>query len=395
MKFLVLDVETTTFQKGNPFSRCNKCCAIAYLIAINESIKANVIPWDYHSPVSIDYINVMDQLIKDTELLVGFNLKFDLHWLRKCGIIKDYNLKFPVWDCQLAQFIISHQQMKYPSLNTVSAHWGLGQKVDIVENEYWKLGIDTPDIPWDILQAYATKDVNLTYQVYLKQQEYLMDKPEMLKLIQLSCEDLLCLAEMEGNGLRYDTKESAVRAEKLEQQIKDIDEKLKNIIGNYKFNFNSNDHVSVLLYGGTIKFVSSTPYKYICKSGKQQGQEVIRLRHEKTYVDFPRLVEPIERSELAKPGYWSTDESKLRQLNVKGRSKEVVQLLLKRSEIERLVSTYYRGFPKKILEMNWATDEIHSQLNQCVVVTGRLSSSNPNQQNLTPEVNELIKSKYD
>ena len=394
MKLLVLDVETTTFQKGNPFSRNNKCCAVAYLCSTELGIKDNVIPWEYNSPVSIDYIKVMDQLIKDTELFIAFNAKFDLHWLRRCGIIDDYSLNFPIWDCQLAQFIISHQQMKYPSLEKSCKYWDIVGKFIDIEIEYWSKGIDTPQVPWEVIYERGRSDVELTYKLYQAQQEYLRDKPDLLKLIELSCEDSLSLAEIEWNGLKYDVSESAVRAEKLEQQIKDIDENLRSILGNYKFNFNSNDHVSVLLYGGTIKFVSSTPYKYICKSGKQQGQEVIRFKHEKTYVDFPRLAEPLERSELAKPGYWSTDEPTLRRLNVKGRSKEVVQLLLKRSEIERLVSTYYRGFPKKILEMDWATDEIHSQLNQCVVITGRLSSSGPNQQNLTPEVNELVKTRY-
>ena len=395
MKRLVIDSENTTFQKGNPFSRRNKCCAIAWLIATDDGIKADVIPWEYGGPVSRDYILVAEELIEDAELLIGFNLKYDLHWLRKCGIIESYSsLNCELWDCQLAQFIISNQQMRYPSLNKTCEYWKLEQKLDVVEKEYWALGIDTPDVPWEILSDYAKKDVDLTYEVYQKQQEYLMDKPELLKLIQLSCNDLIVLAEMEWNGLKYDVKESAIRAEKLQKEIKEIDANIKSIVGNYEFNFNSNDHVSVLLYGGIIKFVTSTVYEHTYKSGPKVGLTEPRFRHTKTEIKFPRLVEPLERSELAKSGYWSTDESVLNQLKATGKAKQMIQHLLRRSELERLESTYYRGFPKKILEMDWEEGMIHSQLNQCVAVTGRLSSSGHNQQNIPPEVNELVQTRF-
>jgi hypothetical protein len=68
------------------------------------------------------------------EILVGFNIKFDLHWLRKYGI--NFVGK-RVWDCQLVHFILTGQQDTYPSLNSVAAYYDLGSKLDVVATEYW------------------------------------------------------------------------------------------------------------------------------------------------------------------------------------------------------------------------------------------------------------------
>ena len=395
MKNLVLDTESTTFKKGNPFARRNRCCAISYLVATDDGIKADCFPWEYNAPATADYLLVAEELLDDCELLIGFNLKYDLHVLRKAGIIKVYtDFRKKLWCCQVAQFIIRNQQERMPSLNSSCAFFGLGQKLDVVEKEYWDKGVDTPDIPWPVLSEYAISDVDLTYKLYLAQQKYLEDKPEVRRLIQLACQDLLILAEMEWNGLRFDTKESAVRAEKIEQELKEIDEVIKSVVGDFPFNFNSNDHCSVILYGGTIKFVESEVYDHVYKSGPKQGLTEPRYKHKRTFVTFPRLVEPKEGTQLAKVGYWSTDESALTQLKASGGAKTVIKAMLRRSELERLVQTYYRGFPKKIAEMDWPEDELHSNLNQSVVITGRLSSSGPNQQNIPPDVGELIRTRY-
>ena len=396
MKILVLDTENTTHEFGNPFSRCNKCCIIPYHLHDGDSFRTGYLNWEYAGHVSRDYIDTLTSLVKDSELIVGFNLKYDLHWLRRYGILEYGQLAQThiVWDCQLAQFIIRNQQERMPSLNSTCEFWGLGQKLDVVEREYWAKGLDTTDVPLDILSEYGMKDVDLTYQVYLKQQEYLKDKPKLARLIRLSMQDLLVLAEMEWNGLRYDVDESNRRAVSVDSEIQEIDEALKGILGNYPFNFNSNDQLSVILYGGTIKFDKATPYEYVLKTGQKAGQTVTRFNHEVTEVPFPRLAQPSDKSKLKKDGYWSTDDSSLSQLKVTGPAKVVVAHLKRRAELERLVSTYYRGFPKKMSEMDWPEGEVHSNLNQCIVVTGRLSSSNPNQQNIPPIVYELVKTRF-
>lgn len=394
MKHLVLDTENTTFQKGNPFSQRNKTCAIGYLCSSELGIRKDCIPWEYSEPVSVDYLNLIKQLIDDTNLLIGFNLKYDLHWLRRYGIIDYRSLKPAVWCCQVAEFIISHQQDVYPSLERSCAKYGISGKFLDIVTDYWDKGIDTPQIPFEIIAERGTSDVDLTFQLYQKQMEYLRDKPKMLQLIRLANQDLITLAEMEWNGLRFDGNQAAEKAALIEQQMKEIDENIKQLVGQFDFNFNSVDHVSAILYGGVVRFKQAHPFERTFKSGKRAGETVIGYKHSEKLVRFPRIVEPLENTKLAKDGYWSTDKGILPRLNAKGQAKEVVNLLIRRSKMEQLASTYLRGFPKKMQEMDWVDGEIHGQLNQCVAVTGRLSASGPNMQNIPPEIDELVTSRF-
>jgi DNA polymerase-1 len=205
--------------------------------------------------------------------------------------------------------------------------------------------------------------------------------------------DTLVLAEMEYNGLKYDIEESNLRADKLKQELANIEQQLKDILG-VTINWNSPYHISAVLYGGVLKSVEETPYEHTFKTGQRAGQTVTRTHKKEIETTLPRLVEPLEGSDLKELGYWSTDDSTLKRLRLRGSAKSVVGLITKRNELERLSSTYYVGFPKKAREMDWPEGELHGQLNQCVVVTGRLSSSGPNIQNMPPEVDELVTTRY-
>jgi DNA polymerase-1 len=383
---LTLDTENTTHAKGNPFSRCNKCCVITYKIDDQPSI---AIKWEYDAPLSRDKLALIQKFLDEAELVVGFNLKYDLHWLRRYGLI----LPKKVWCTQLGQFIICDQQEKYPSLNSSCAYWGLGQKLDVIEKEYWSKGINTDQIPWVPLDEYSRQDVDLTYSLYLKQKEYLRENPSKVQLINLSNQDLMVLEEMEWNGLRFDTELANLRASVLAEQIKEIDATLKGIIGDYPCNFDSSDHKSAILYGGIIKFKIAEPYEHTYKSGQKQGLTEVRYKHSIKEVIFPRLVEPLPDSALAKDGLWSTDQGTLKILRARGKARTIIKQLQERATKEQLLSTYFEGWPKTIQKMDWPEGEVHSNLNQCVVITGRLSSSAPNQQNVPEDVYGCIKTR--
>ncbi len=109
---------------------------------------------------------------------------------------------------------------------------------------------------------------------------------------------------------------------------------------------------------------------------------------------MPRLIEPLKGSELKKDGYYSTDEQTLRSLRATGVSKGVIQLILKRSGLEKRRGTYYSGLPELRESQGWHKGTLHGQLNQCVARTGRLSSSKPNLQNFDGEIKELFYSRY-
>ena len=385
MKRLVLDVETTISNKGNPFDETNRLC---YVGLLNEDTSV-LHPIEYSSDPYGSNLLSIQRSIDDCELLIGFNIKFDLHWIRRYGIT--FSTK-RIWDCQLVHFILSGQTTSYPSLNGVAAHYGLGTKLDVVSTEYWKNGIDTPDVPRDILEEYLQGDLDLTYQVYLKQlEEVQASSPQLQRLISLHNQDLLVLEEMEYNGLIFDEARSTELAEDLTEQIRRLDVLLREYHYTDDFNSNSTEHLSALLYGGTIN-LKRREVIGIFKTGTRAGQP--KERWIDYPVTFPKLINPLRGSELAKEGFYSTDEATLKSLKGSKYAKELVELLLRRATLEKRVSTYYEGLVKLRKEMKWSEGKLHGQLNQCVARTGRLSSSRPNLQNFDGEIKELFRSRY-
>lgn len=386
MSYLILDVETTTSNKGNPFDETNKLC----YVGINSSLipDRNLYDIEYSdTPFGYELLEIQ-HVIDDSTTLVGFNIKFDLHWIKRYGIAFN-NVR--IWDCQLVHFILTGQKNSYPSLNDVASYYGLESKLDIVSEQYWKNGIDTKDIPKEILEEYLQGDLDLTEQVYLKQVEYLKQNPKLARLCSLHNQDLLVLQEMEYNGLLYDYEKSKELATKTRTEIAELDSILFSYHNLAEFNPNSTDHLSAFLYGGSIKLKRREVIGTF-KTGARAGEP--KERWVEYFVEFPRLVRPIKGTELSKEGLYSTDEPTLRSLKGTKKAKEVIELLLKRAELDKRVSTYYEGLTNLCDEMHWKKGEIHGQLNQCVARTGRLSSSRPNLQNFDGKIKELFYTRF-
>ena len=91
---------------------------------------------------------------------------YDLQWMWKSGL--DLTGK-KFWCCQVAEFILNNQRTPYPSLDEAAEKYTGEKKLDVVKTEYWDKGINTDQVPWDILSAYAIKDAELTEKVYLAQ----------------------------------------------------------------------------------------------------------------------------------------------------------------------------------------------------------------------------------
>ena len=381
---LILDVETTISNKGNPFDETNKLCYVGLLDTSHNlfSIEYNDQPYKKH-------LEEIQSRITNAEVLVGFNLKFDLHWLRKYGI--NFMGK-RLWDCQLVHFILTGQQYPYPSLNSVAEYYGLGSKLDVVATEYWANKIDTPNIPADILEEYLLGDLQLTQKVYEKQQkEFALCTKPMQRLISLHNQDLMVLQEMEYNGLIFDETKSTELGKELQTQITLLNKSLSEYHKLVEFNPSSNEHLSVLMYGGTIK-VKRREVIGLFKTGDRKGQAKEKwVEHE---IKFDRLVSPLKGSELTKEGYFSTDEATLKSLRGTKYAKELVELILTRATLEKRLTTYYTGLVDLRTSMNWNVNKLHGQLNQCVARTGRLSSSKPNLQNFDGEIKQLFGSRY-
>lgn len=389
MNALFLDVETTgatNNTRGNPFTIPNKLC----YIGVDYLDKYRAFDIEYGKEPYGKKLDQIRSMVSGCSILVGFNLKFDLHWLRRYGISEFVGKK--LWDCQTFEYLVSRQQKAYPSLGSSCEERGLGHKMDIVKTEYWEKGIDTDAVPASTLEEYLRSDViELTKPLYLAQQQvYQTLTKRMQTLINLSNQDLLVLEEMEWNGLPLNFKASFDESQKLQIQLERISAKLNTLIGTNIVNWNSGDHISCILYGGTIKIPSREKYLFQYKSGKTTEKERSVCLE---YV-FPALVTPIENSELKKDGYWSTNESTLRKLRGDKRVKQIIGLLLEQAKLEKLKGTYFDGFSKLHKEMQWEDGILHGQLNQPVTTTGRLASSRPNLQNIPDPIRGIIQSQY-
>lgn len=165
LKILTLDVETTTFNTGNPFDKRNKLVMVG-LKPLND------VPGCFSycdRPITRDAIQLC---LTDVDILVGFNIKFDIHWLMNIGVTFD-NVK-QIWDCQIAEFMLNSQNNPYPSLNEALEKYGLPLKLDVVKTEYWDKNIDTDQIPVSILQEYLEYDLTGTEEVFKRQWQQLV-----------------------------------------------------------------------------------------------------------------------------------------------------------------------------------------------------------------------------
>ena len=382
MNYLTLDVETTTTNMGHPFDKNNKL--------ISVGIKKNDGPTvTYDIEYSVDpyqeLLNDIQIAVNEADVLVGFNIKFDLHWLQRYGI--DFKTK-RVWDCQLVQFIIMNQSNPYPSLNGTAEYYDLGTKLDEVKENYWKNGIDTDKIPYDILDEYLKQDVELTYSVFIEQHDMIQGKE---RLISLHNQDLLVLQDMEYNGLQYEYDRSLILGNELDEQISKLNKKLHDYHTYDSFNPNSGEHLSAFLYGGNIKERFQQPIGHY-KTGTRTGE--VKYKWEERLVEFPRRFIPLEGSELKKEGFYSTNDDTLKRLQGSEESMKILNILLTRATLEKRRSTYYIGVPALVDTMGWTNNLIHGQLNQCVAKTGRLSSSKPNLQNFDGEIKSLFTTRY-
>lgn len=369
---LAIDTENTIWSDGSPFDQRNFNVCISY--ATDEGNSGVLFGGDREK---------LRDLIAKATILVGFNFKYDLHWLRRIGI--DFSGK-RVWCGQTAEFTLRRMQHPYPSLDGTAANYNLGRKLSTIEEKYWSQGINTHEIPQAELAEYAEQDARLTLDIYFAQQAAV--PAHQTTLFSLLMQDLLVLEEMEWNGLKFDKEGALAEAEKVEAEIAEIQKKVDLYHTVPCFNWGSSDHLSALLYGGTIVEKKRIPIG-VYKSGDKVGQP--RYRVELIEHHLPRRYTPIRGSANKKPGTWSVDEGYLTRLRG---DKDLIESILTIKEYKKLVSTYLRGLPKKQEEGHQPDGYIHGQLVQCVAATGRLASNSPNLQNISGKATHIFTSRY-
>lgn len=371
-EWCVYDVETTTFFDGDPYYDENTLC----LVGTNYPGHSQIYLPDTPIPVECD-------------LLIGFNLKFDLHWRDRCNIPIQFRR---VWDCQLVHYLLQHQKTVMPSLNEVLEYYKLPSKMDYIK-ELWDHGVDSRDISLDLFSEYLTVDLERTYEVFLRQYDEVLkrDKP-FQNLVSLCNQDLLALCDMEENGMLYNEERSFELGYQAQERIDEIDKQIKDLLDFPHFKASSSEHKSASLYGGVARYDGKEVRQRVLKSGEVKCREVNCTLEQQ----LPKLIEPLENTQAAKEGYWSVAEPVLSTLIKKsnGTAKQLIVLYLERAKLAKFVDTYAWGLPKMIKEYKWKDSIIHGRYNQVVTGTGRLSSSKPNKQNLDGKIQECFITRF-
>jgi DNA polymerase I-like protein with 3'-5' exonuclease and polymerase domains len=376
-----LDIETSTSNYGNFADHNNVACFIG--------VGTNIHEIEYTDEPYGMALHEVQADIDESDLLLFVNAKFDLHWLTKYGI--KFNHK-RIWDCQLVDYMLSGQTESYPSMNSMAIKYNLPVKPDI-KAKYWENGIDTRDIPRHEIVGYLQDhDLPTTLAIYEAQKVLVEAKGATFKrLVSLHNQDLLVLQEIEYNGLLFDEAACLRQADVEQVNINDLRASLYSSHSIPEFNTESGDHLSALLYGGTIS-IKRKELVGIYKTGERKGEDKYGWKEFLFYM--PQLVKPKAGSELKKEGYWATGADVLKSLKPKGEAKKIVDTILELAKLEKIVSTYYLGLPALRAKMNWKQGKLHGNLNQCVARTGRLSSTKPNLQNISGDMKGVFGSRF-
>ncbi|HHQ69318.1 MAG TPA: DNA polymerase I, partial [Halothiobacillaceae bacterium] len=260
------------------------------------------------------------------------NAKFDQHALANHGI----NLAGVTDDTMLASYVLDSTSSRH-DLDTLSKHW-----LNIETQSFTDLaGKGAKAKRFDQLTvaesaAYAAEDADVTLRLRDRIVEKLALNPELEAIYRdLECPLSAVLCRMERAGICVDAERLAKQGETLKKRIAEIEAKAHELAGRV-FNLGSPKQLADILY--------------------EQLQLPVRVKTPK--------------------GEPSTNE---RALNELVDEHPLVALILDYRSLTKLTSTYIDKLPK---EINPDTERVHSEFHQAVTATGRLSSSNPNLQNI-------------
>ncbi len=324
-EFLSLDTETTSTNAIE-----------AELVGLSFSVRpfeAFYVPIPANREEALRIVNMFKPIYEDPKILkIGQNLKYDLEVLRNY----DIHLAGPMWDTMIAHYLIQpelHHNMDFMAevyLGYQTVH------IDELIGPKGKNQKSMRDLQPSQIYEYACEDADITLQLKEKLEGELK-KYECEKLFyEIEMPLMPVLAEMEMTGVVLDT-------DSLKQTSKELTERMNQI-----------EHDIFELAG----------HSFNISSPKQVGE-----------VLFDEL-KIVEKAKKTKKGQYVTSEDVLMQLHAKH---PIVAKILDYRGLKKLLSTYIDNLPTLI---NPRTGHIHTSFNQCVTATGRLSSSDPNLQNI-------------
>lgn len=394
---LALDTETTKFPNAFPWMPNFKFVSMHFASSTNgvSNILFNHNDMSDFKPRS-QLVKQAQEVIDEHKIIVAHNLKFDLHQLRALGI--DFSKKI-LYCTQVAEYLLNYQRRGFGySLDATSQRYGITDKIDRVKT-YWDAGIDTDSVPLDILMPYGDQDTVNALTIFYKQQPKIAEYG-MKTLFRINMETIRILQEMEWNGMRVNLEKMQHYAKEYDDKVQElaiqlrlmidkVDESLKDV----PINLGSGEHLSALLYGGYIAYKGSVPTQRVLKSGEiKDGSRIEVIKHQTTGFK----IKPLKNTKTAKEGFFKTDAPTLTSLKLNNNTqRKFVELLMETAKLSTLRDTYFIGLQKNVVDR----DVIHQSLNQTITVTGRLSCSSPNAQNMprgnTGPIKELFITRFE
>ncbi len=338
-------------------------------------------------------VEAVRNYIEKADIVIAHNLKHDMTILRHYGISFE---KTDLWCTMVTEYLLSGQDVRNRTfgLDAVAKHYEIGTKLDKVKS-LWDQGIDTYDIPQELLTEYVLSDCQLTLDIFNRQK----DHPEykyIEKVHKLQMEFTLSLSDMELNGFKFDTDKAESIVKSLDIQMTEMETELKQICKQPHINIGSAQQRSALLFGGELK----TSWKeWTMQTLKTKPETKYYEKKYETTTEFKGLGFEPPKSQRA-DGYYSTDKATIESLRCKTKTqRRIKHLLLEYSVVKKARETLLGKGNKGLVNKVRVDGCIHPNLNQAVTATGRLSSSDPNGQNMprgsTSPLKQCIVPRYD
>ena len=324
-QFLSLDTETTSTNAID-----------AELVGLSFSVKEKE-AWYVAVPANreeaLRIVNIFKPLYENPEILkIGQNIKYDLEVLANYGI----ELKGELWDTMIAHYLIQpelHHNMDYMAevyLNYQTIH------IDELIGPRGKNQKSMRDLSPTQVYEYAAEDADITLRLKNVLEPKLKEADVEHLFYEIEMPLVRVLAEMEMNGVLIDTDSLKETSELFTRRLKELEQRIYELAGE-EFNIASPKQVGDILFG---------------------------------------KLQIIEKPKKTKTGQYVTNEETLQTLRTKH---EIVEKILEHRGLKKLMGTYVDALPKLI---NPRTGHIHTSFNQTITATGRLSSSDPNLQNI-------------
>ena len=265
-------------------------------------------------------------------LKIGQNIKYDLEVLRNYGIV----LSGAMWDTMIAHYLINPElrhNMDYMAetlLQYKTIH--IDELIGPRGKNQRSMRERTPEAVYE----YAGEDADVTLQLKNKLEPMLAEKNVVELFHDIEMPLVNVLAEMEMNGVCIDTDSLRETSEMFTRRMKELETEIYQLAGE-EFNIASPKQVGDILFG---------------------------------------KMKIVEKPKKTKTGQYVTSEEVLQQLRYKS---DIIGKILDHRGLKKLLGTYVDALPKLV---NPRTGHIHTSFNQTITATGRLSSSDPNLQNI-------------